>query len=207
VKRIGAEKFSRLLESLDSIALFGHVSPDGDCFGAVYSLKIALERMGKKVSVHLSDSTPEFIAFLKDYAFFVSEDEAIDAKAVIICDTPDWKRVENASLLSDYQNKSAMFLLLDHHQEGDLIDRCDFAWQDSSMSSTSEMVLKLFQKMGIAVDRTLATLLLTGLETDTSSFQNQNTTSETFKNAATLMSKGARLGAIINNAFMTKKSM
>jgi len=59
--------------------------------------------------------------------------------------------------------------------------------------------------MKVEINKDLATLLLTGIETDTSSFQNQSTNKNSLDSAAFLVSRGARLGTIIQNTFEAKK--
>lgn len=204
MKRISDKEIADFIKGRDTFAIFGHVSPDGDCYGASFGLKLGLEKLGKKVRVYLSDTYPEFIAFLKDYMIFDLEDEYHPVDAVIILDTPNWQRIDRVEILDELERRQTEMALIDHHQAGDLAEKCQLVWQDPYFSSTSEMVLAILKNLQVKPDKVIATLLLTGIETDTSSFQNQNTTREAFEAAALLVSSGARLGTIINNAFLTK---
>ena len=55
------------------------------------------------------------------------------------------------------------------------------------------------------IDEDIATLLLTGIITDTGSFQNANTTPKSFAVAAQLISYGARQQEIIQHIYKTKQ--
>lgn len=203
-QRIKSKEISELLIEAKNVAIFGHILPDGDCYGSVFGLKMALESIGKNVFSYISDSIPEYLTFLEDYESLKSQKEFCSADIALILDSSDIKRTENNEFLYEYKKAGAKICLVDHHTSGDLIDFVDYAWQDTGKSSTSEMVLGILKEMGLKIKKEAATLLLTGIETDTSSFQNQNTTVEALEASAFLMSKGARLARIVNNTFHAK---
>lgn len=203
-KRADSEQISNIIKSAKSIAVFGHVSPDGDCFGSAWGMKLALESLGKKVFSYLPDEIPENLSFLKNYGRVQAQDCFVPADFVVVLDSSNVKRVEKHELLHQYREDGALICLIDHHTAGDLIGFSDIVWQDTDKSSTSEMVLDILKNMNVHFDKDIATLLLTGIETDTSSFQNQNTKAQTFEDAAFLMSKGARMPQIVNNTFHAK---
>jgi len=77
-------------------------------------------------------------------------------------------------------------------------------------SSTTELLLPLLENLAKKedielIDEDIATLLLTGIITDTGSFQNANTTPKAFAKAAKLVSYGARQQEIIQNIYKTKQ--
>ncbi|MDO8507404.1 MAG: bifunctional oligoribonuclease/PAP phosphatase NrnA [bacterium] len=203
-QRVNPKEIAKLLEEAKSVAIFGHILPDGDCYGGVFALKIALEGIGKDVFSYISDVVPEYLTFLEDYESLKSQKEFCSADLALVLDSSDLKRTENSDFLYEYKKTGAKICLVDHHTTGDLIDFVDYAWQDTAKSSTSEMVLDVLKEMNLKIKKEAATLLLTGIETDTSSFQNQNTTVEALEASAFLMSKGARLARIVNNTFHAK---
>lgn len=78
---------------------------------------------------------------------------------------------------------------------------------DSTAASATEVLYNWFQQVPdwqqyMTAD--MATLLLTGLITDTRSFQNPNTTPRSLEIAAELLEKGARQQQIIQNIYKTK---
>jgi len=75
---------------------------------------------------------------------------------------------------------------------------------DPNASSATQMLVELFAKLEISITPDIATLLLAGIITDTGSFQNANTTPESFDIAAELVEQGARQQEIIKNVYKTK---
>jgi phosphoesterase RecJ-like protein len=203
-QKVNQKEIAELLRDAKSIAIFGHLLPDGDCFGSVFALKIAMESLGKQAFSYISDEVPDPLLFLEDYESLKSQKGISHADLVIILDSSDMKRTENHELLYEYKKRGVKICLIDHHTAGDFMSFVDYAWQDTGKSSTSEMVLDVLKEMNLKIKKEVATLLLTGIETDTSSFQNQNTTKEVLEAAAFLMSRGARYNRIINNTFHAK---
>lgn len=203
-QKVNEKEIAGILEGAPKVALFGHILPDGDCFGSIFALKLGLERIGKEVFSYLADDLPDDLSFLKEFDHFSSEKELKPVEVAVVLDSSDLKRTENHEILQRYKKSGVKVLIVDHHTEGDFRNFADFSWIDSKKSSTCEMVLSIFKAMGLEVKKDTATMLLTGIEMDTSSFQNQNTTAEVLEAAAYLMSKGARMGRIIKNTFQAK---
>lgn len=203
-QKVSHKEIAEALKGAHSVAIFGHILPDGDCYGSVFALKMAMESLEKQAFSYISEDIPEFLSFLEDYESLKSQKEFYPADLVIILDSSDIKRTENQNLLYKYKENGTKIYLVDHHTLGDFVDFVDFIWQDTKKSSASEMILDILRAMDLKIKKEVATLLLTGIETDTSSFQNQNTTTESLEAAAFLMSRGARHTRIINNTFHIK---
>lgn len=94
---------------------------------------------------------------------------------------------------------------LDHHATNSYFAKVN--WVDMTATSTSEMLVSLFEALGRGenlLDEDIATALLTGIITDTGSFQNQSTTPKSLTVAAQLVAAGARQQEIIDRIFRTK---
>lgn len=72
-------------------------------------------------------------------------------------------------------------------------------------SSTTQIIFNWFKSMNVEIDEDIATLLLAGIITDTGSFQNANTTPESFDAAAELIDLGGRQQEIIRHIYKTKQ--
>jgi len=203
-ERVNAQKIAEILAPVNTIAIFGHIMPDGDCYGSAYALKLALENMGKQVHSYLSDDVPDYLAYLKDYENVHTTDSFVPADLAIALDGSDVERFEHYDFLYKYRQVGTPIIVIDHHTAGDMVEFADFVWQDQEKSSASEMVLEVLREAGVEIKKDIATLLLTGIETDTSSFQNQNTTAEALDAAAFLRARGARLAQIVNHTFHAK---
>jgi len=97
---------------------------------------------------------------------------------------------------------------IDHHISNDYFGRVNYV--DIMSASTAEMVFGIIKILEEKYKKTLmdadvATLILTGIITDTGSFQNANTTPVSFENAAELISFGARQQEIIQHVYKTKR--
>lgn len=94
---------------------------------------------------------------------------------------------------------------IDHHSTNGYFAKVN--WVDMTASSTAEMLVSLFEAMSrdeSLLDEDIATALLTGLTTDTGSFQNASTTPKSLTVAAQLVAAGARQQEIIDHIFRTK---
>ena len=92
---------------------------------------------------------------------------------------------------------------IDHHASNGNFASVNLV--DTSASSTTQILVDMFKQMNVQMTPDLATLLLAGIITDTGSFQNPNTTPESFDIAADLIDKGARQQEIIKHVYKTKQ--
>lgn len=107
-----------------------------------------------------------------------------------------------------YENSPELFHLapiinIDHHVSNVSFGKINAV--DPMAASTTMLVLPLIEELGVQVDADMATLLLAGIITDTGSFQNPNTTPDSFSCAAKLIGLGGRQQEIIRNIYKTKK--
>lgn len=130
-----------------------------------------------------------------------------DFDLIITVDTGDL--VQLGSL---YEDNKAMFekgplLNIDHHSSNSKFGTHNYL--DYKVAATTQMVFPLLKQLeeehgSPLIDEDVATLLLTGIVTDTGSFQHSNTTPEAFEVAAELLDHGARQQEIIKQIFKTK---
>ena len=58
------DQIIRELKAARTIAVTGHMRPDGDCIGSELAIGYALKNLGKKVTVFNQDEMPDKLAFL-----------------------------------------------------------------------------------------------------------------------------------------------
>lgn len=97
---------------------------------------------------------------------------------------------------------------IDHHASNERFGLINYV--DVMSSSTTELVLGLIEGLEEEygqeiIDEDIATLLLSGVITDTGSFQNSNTNPKSFANSAKLIKRGARQQEIIQHIYKTKQ--
>jgi phosphoesterase RecJ-like protein len=202
MKNDNSSELLKIICDAKKIAVIGHKDSDGDFYGSAFGLKLGLEKIGKKVKILSNENLPEALEFL--YFYYngdISADFVADIDLLIILDTSDKIRTTLPDFVDKYKESKIKILLIDHHTQGDLANIADLSLIEPKSCSVSEMIFNILEELNIELDKNIATCLLTGIETDTSSFQNQNTTKECFFVASRLMAKGARLKTIINNTF------
>lgn len=124
---------------------------------------------------------------------------------IFVLDSPDLDRLGPL-----YDNNSELFyetpiINIDHHSGNDHFGKVN--WVDLTATSTSEILVALFESLGRGkslLDANIATSLLTGIITDTASFQNTNTTPKSLTVAAQLVAAGARQQEIVQRIYKTK---
>lgn len=97
---------------------------------------------------------------------------------------------------------------IDHHISNTHFGKINYV--DIMAASTTELLLPLLEELArqenaALIDEDIATLLLTGIITDTGSFQNANTTPRAFERASQLIAYGARQQEIIQYIYKTKQ--
>ncbi|MDD5693401.1 MAG: DHH family phosphoesterase [Patescibacteria group bacterium] len=198
-----AQIVDNIIRKSKNIALMGHRDGDGDCYGAMIGLYLSLIKLGKNVQIYSENDLPDSLQFLREnnqIIFTNKYQEEIDC--FVILDTSDKNIISVPSVADKYfSDKRVTSILLDHHERGELAANVDCAWVEQKYCSTAELVFDLIKGMEIDIDSEIATALLTGIDTDTSSFQTQNTTSEAFASASYLIDKGARLYDIVQNTY------
>lgn len=199
------QEIAKLLNSSKSVAIMGHADGDNDCYGASFALASALCDLGKNAKVVIAEDFPDLSNFLFFYysGDIVKSVEKTDV--LVILDSSDISRVSDPNVARNLIKSGAKVIQIDHHVAGDLSKIADISLSDTHASSASEITFKLLCEMKVPINKNIATCLLAGIVVDTNSFQNQNTTEESFAIASELMKYGARLASIVNHTFGGKK--
>lgn len=189
------------VEKADTIAIAGHIRPDGDCIGSCMGLYSYLKTNypEKKVSVYLTEF-PEIFDYLKDEDAFVEKcslekGEAYDLFVALDCGDAD--RLE---AVDDIMKQAKQVLNIDHHITNTRYGDENYIQADAS--STSQILYTLLEDERIGYDTACA--LYTGIVHDTGVFKHSNTSSETMRIAGRLMDKGVPFGKIIDGSFYMK---
>jgi len=126
-------------------------------------------------------------------------------EAVVVLDCTDLERIG-----LPYEKNAELFyevpvVNIDHHAGNDNFGKINMV--DLTATSTSEILVSLIEALSgdsKFIDEEMATALLTGIITDTNSFQNTNTTPKSLTVAAQLVASGARQQEIIKRIYKTK---
>ena len=194
-----SEEMTEVLRKAPKVALFSHVSPDGDCIGSMLAIGLALEKMGKEVSFYNPNPVPSYLSFLPGSSRISQELPNPQAKVLLFVDCTDLGRVNLSR--SEISGDSTV-LNLDHHISNLFFG--DINWVDAQASAAGELVLTLISQLGVEMDVDIATNLYTAIVTDSGCFEYSNTTAQTHRLTADLLDIGVDFSRIHHNIFNQK---
>ena len=187
------QKFREVLGQARRIILVAHKNPDGDAIGSALAMHNILRSQGKETVPICIDSIPQEFSFLPRVEEFKQDIESsFDLTIGVDCASLDMVAFENLNIIVN----------IDHHPTNNSYGSINII--EPELSSTAEVLYNLFIKLGWVVDKNVATSLLTGIFTDTGSFQYPSTSPRTLEIAADLMNKGAYLPKIVQYTYQTK---
>jgi phosphoesterase RecJ-like protein len=251
------QQWSEAIKSASSVLILTHAKVDGDAIGSSLALKLGLEKLGKQVTLHVSEPVPDYLSFLpglsgvskttelsKDLMVIVDESQAkvgnvnlkrlSETKLALVVSpkggllTASNVRIEEGAYKFDliivldssnlervgsiYEQNPDLFyevpvINIDHHAGNTNFGKINIV--DITASSTAEILVSLMETIAKDLpngifDADIATSLLTGLITDTKSFQNLNTTPKAFTVAAQLVAAGGRQQDIVNHIYKNR---
>lgn len=182
-----------------SIAILGHVRPDGDCTGAALALLNYLRvNAPEKTARVFLERPPEKFAFLPGFREIIQEPESSFAADLAIApDVSDRGRLGDFAPLFDRAKRS---FNVDHHVTNP--HYADDTVCLPEASSSCEVLFGLLDPEKI--DRETAACLYTGIIADSGVFKYAQTSEETMRIAGFLMKKGIPFGEIIDRAYYRK---
>ncbi len=188
----------KLLSQAKTVAIGGHIRPDGDCIGSCTGLYQYIKEMYEDISVDLYlESFPEVFKFIEATKEILHEAKEKTYDLFIALDCGDADRLGFSKVLFEKARKT---FCVDHH-----ISNESFAMENyikPEASSTSELVYELIEKEKIS--KAVAESLYTGIVHDTGVFQYSCTAPETMEAAADLMRCGIDAPEIIPKTYYEK---
>ena len=198
-ERSSMDKMIDSLRKAPEVALFSHVSPDGDCIGSMLAVGLSLEKLGKKITFYNPDPVPRNLAFLPGASRINSELPDFRGKTLLFIDCSDLQRVNLSK--ADIPEKSVV-LNLDHHISNEYFGHHNLV--NPKASASGEIAYMLIKELGVEISVDIAANLYTALVTDTGCFQYGNTTAQTHRLTAELLEKGLDLALIHHHIFDQK---
>ncbi len=191
---------NRALKQAKTVAIGGHVRPDGDCVGSCMGLYQYIKNNFSEISTdvyleEVPDSIGAFIPATNVISHSIDENAIYDV--FIALDCGDERRLGFSEPL--YEN-AKMTICIDHHVSNQAFANENYIVPEAS--STAELVYQLIDKDKITT--ALAECLYLGIVHDTGVFQYSCTSPETMEIAADLMRKGIRANEIIEKTYYEK---
>lgn len=193
-----SKKIIEKINSVNRILMHCHVRPDPDSVGSVLGMKLALEKLGKVVTVISGDDFPlDAVSFLPKFGEIVTKSfDQVDFGQydLYLClDTGGREQIT-------YKKKvefplSIPTIVIDHHKTNPEFGEINLVMPE--ISSCAEIVYLLLKDWNIDIDKEIATCLYTGINADTGGFRFATVTADTYRIAADLIERGANFSEIM----------
>lgn len=192
-------KLAYQLEGIKTVAIAGHVRPDGDCAGSCLGLYNYIKESFQAIEVDV------YLEEISEVFHFIKNSDKIDSlyqkekeyDLFIALDSGDKERLGNAVKYFDSAKKT---ICIDHHISNK--GYADINHIVANASSTCEIIYTLLDEEKIS--KRVAEALYTGIVHDTGVFQYSNTSELTMNIAGKLMGKGINFSRIIEETFYKK---
>jgi len=170
-----------MLHRSQRILAITHVAPDGDAIGSLLAFTHAMRSLGKTVTPACQDQAHPRFLYLNGVRD-IKQSGVGDFDLIVSLDASDLARLGTVFIPAEHARLP--LTVFDHHITNTGFGTVNVV--EPTCSSTCEIVLKLVQRMGIALTHDIANALLTGVITDTLAFRTSNTTPDTLAAARNL---------------------
>lgn len=177
------------IQKSTSVLVCGHIRPDGDCVGSALAMRRICQKLGKHADAVCDVDSFSSFSFLPDFELFGKTRR----KYYDLFISVDCANATRLGVYKDVLESAKNSIYIDHHptREGYAEINCI----DSTASSTCAIIFELFDGCDI-IDKDIATMLYTGLSTDTGHFMHSNTDTRVFETAAALSRFGVDIAAV-----------
>ncbi len=192
-------KAINMMKEANTIAIFMHINPDGDCIGSSLALYRFLSKQNKIVHCFVNANEKSDKALIPEKLSFLPFTEVINKEKLksydlsIGVDVADGKRIGDGAFKTFLTGKNS--IVFDHH-EG-FVDFAKYTVREIDAASTTQILYKMLCEYDKeAIDKDIATLLYAGIVTDSGCFSFSSTSRETHIIAAELFEYGIDYGDI-----------
>ncbi|MFZ4414532.1 MAG: DHH family phosphoesterase [Bacteroidales bacterium] len=179
------------------IVIVSHSNPDGDALGSSLALYNYFLLKNQEVIIIVPNNFPDYLAWMKgsDKILLYSSkkntcDQLIENADVLFC--LDFNALKRVDKVEDSLRKTkALKVLIDHHLQPEL-NAFDYAFSETKVSSTSELIYDFIVAMGdeklMNID--ISSCIYVGIMTDTGSFSYSCNYEKTYQISASLLKTG-----------------
>ena len=187
------------LKNKKTVAILGHVNPDGDCAGSCTGMYNYLTENFEnlEVSVFLQNTSKKF-GYLKGYDRVYTEFDP--KKKFDLCITLDASDVKRLGDFAPYLETAGDSLCIDHHVTNAGMANVNVV--EPEASSCCEVLYGLLDPEKIS--KSVAECLYTGIIHDTGVFKYSNTSKKTMEIVGQLIAQGIDFPQIIDGSFYMK---
>lgn len=193
------DEFWKLIEENDSIVIFGHIWPDGDCYGSSNGLKYALKQIYPNKNIYVSKTDCVSAPYSFPASDYVS-DETIASSLHIVCDLPDKKRAGDERAFSI---KGKGMIKIDHHYFVEDFGGVEII--DTERGSACDLIASIIYGKIEHLNPVAASCLFLGITTDTGREQFAYYP-ELFRVLKKLVEDGADVKVIYDSLYSVRES-
>ncbi len=192
------------LTAAKRVLIIFHESPDGDSIASSLALANILWKRGISADLVCRDPVPQVFCFLPKVEVVKNDFILADYDVLCTIDCGDSNRTGFPERVKKFARTKRRLINIDHHLKNDLNKIANLNFADSRAAASAELVYQIVLGLNARIDKNIATLLLTGLFTDTGGFQHSNTTPVVYELAAKLVARGAQLQRVSKNVSLKK---
>lgn len=167
----------------DSIVIFGHILPDGDCYGSEIAMReIIKDNFPNKKVYAVGTGIPSLFNLLSPTDEV--DDNTIKNSLAFLIDMNDFSRSQDKRI-----TLASKFVKLDHHVESTKFDYP--RWVETDAIASCQMVAKFALHYKLKLSSLASSCLYLGIVTDSGRFQYSPLTDELFNVVSKLIKFGA----------------
>ena len=185
-KKMVYDEVLEQIKKYDSIVIYGHKNPDGDCYGAQVGLREIILGLYPHKKVYITGTgCPRFFTILPEMD--VVSDEVIANSLAFLVDANDLNRMEDQRI-----HTAPAFAKIDHHIDNFLFTEGPQVI-NTTANSTCDLITELAMLTGVELSVIGATALYLGVVSDSANFKFVTNYVETFERVKYLAECGARI--------------
>lgn len=176
------------ISQYDTITIFGHVIPDGDCYGSQIGLKNAIKENFPSKNVYaLGSGIPKFFSLIGEMDKV--DDEVIKSSLAIVVDTANLSRIEDQRY-----SLAKEIIKIDHHLLQDHFGEPEVIINDKI--SCTQIIGDMLISLNIPFGKETALPLFLGLVTDSGRFLYQPVPENAYRVAGALSNTGCDIQSL-----------
>jgi phosphoesterase RecJ-like protein len=187
------------IKEYDVITIYGHVNPDGDCYGSQLGMRNAiLAEFPEKRVYALGSGFPRLLDLVGKMDEV--DDEIVKSSLALVLDVANQDRVE------DQRFRTAKEIIkIDHHIPQEHFGVIELV--ETERISCTEILTKLLLENNVKLTKEAALPLFLGLVTDSGRFLYQPINQDTFNMAGALASTGIDCGELYDKLYESEEKM
>lgn len=188
----------KLIKKYDTITIFGHINPDGDCFGSSLGLKnLIIDNFPNKKVYSLAGELPQFVE--RFGGVDTVDDEVIKNSLAIMVDCSETDRVSDQRI-----NIAKQIIKIDHHIENKPF--FGIKWADECIIATCQMIAEFAFETKLKISKKVGELLYLGICTDSGRFRYPPTDAKTHRIIAKLLDLGIETKPLFNTLYLSDEA-